>query len=101
VLNGDDVITQESLERGIAVINWMWQHVARMVPGWGATMQGRIEEKIQRVLREKGPMKRWKLHGQTSNRAWSTADVNLMLDALYKSGAIAIDASGIVSLRNE
>jgi hypothetical protein len=100
VLNGDQMLSWSHLERGIAIIDWMWEHVARMVPGWGTTIPGRIEEKVLRVLRERGPMKRWKLHGQVSNRSWSTKDVNVVIEALYKGGAIGIDANGVVGLRD-
>jgi hypothetical protein len=93
VLNGDQVITRDNLERGIAFIDWMWAHVARMVPGWGSTLHGQLEHRIVQVLKEQGPMKQWRLSQLVSNKA--------MRDALVSTGVIAIDAAGVVGLRND
>jgi hypothetical protein len=102
VLNGDQVITRDNLERGIAFIDWMWAHVARMVPGWGSTLHGQLEHRIVQVLKEQGPMKQWRLSQLVSNkRKWSATDIKAMRDALVSTGVIAIDAAGVVGLRND
>lgn len=101
VLAGESEITRTALEQGIAVVDWMWTHVARMLPGWGGTVFGRIESKITQLLTDRGPTKRRVLTQYCRSRTWSTADFNAALDAMVKSGAIHIDATGVVGFRND
>lgn len=102
VLNGDQLITQDHLEKGIAVIEWMWAHVIRMVPSWGSTTHGRLEAKFLQTLEERGPMKRRDLTRSCSNRRkWSSMDMKQVLEALMSNGVIHIDSTGMVGLRND
>ena len=101
VLNGDQVITLESLQRAIAIIDWMWQHVARLVPSWGGTIHGKIEAKVTQLLTDRGPLPRRTLTQYCRSRTWGTADLNTVLEAMYKGGLLMIDSSGTVSLRHE
>ena len=101
VQNGDQMITQQHLEQGIAVVEWMWGHVARMVPGWGSTTLGRLEGRVIRVLTERGTVSKRTLVSNCSNpRHWTTRDINDVIDALVRAGTIAADASGMVSVRD-
>jgi len=101
VLNGDQMLTQHHLELGIAVVEWMWLHVRRMLPTWGGTVPGRIEAKITQYLIQHGPTNKRKLRQYCRARTWSTADFNSALDAMYKGGLVGIDANGVVGLRGD
>lgn len=101
ILNGDQVIDQRHLEVGIAVIAWMRDQVARMLPGWGGTMQGRIEAKVIQFLTDHGAVKRKVLTQYCRSRTWSTHDLNMAVDAMCKSGILGIDSAGMVGLRDD
>lgn len=102
VLNGDQVITLESLHTGIAIIDWMWEHVARLVPSWGGTIHGKIEAKVTQFLTDRGgSTARRDISRYCKSRIWGTTDLNVVLDAMHKAGLVVIDAHGTVSLRHD
>jgi hypothetical protein len=101
VLSGEHVITREILERAITIVEWMWNHVSRLLPGWGGTLHGRIEAKITQELNDRGPTKKRVLTQYCRSRTWSTQDFNAALEAMYKAGLIHIDANGTVGFRND
>jgi hypothetical protein len=101
VLNGDLLITRDVLERAVAIVDWMWSHVSRLLPGWGGTLAGRIEAKITQELTDRGPTKKRVLTQYCRSRTWSTQDFNAAVEAMYKAGLIHIDANGTVGFRND
>jgi hypothetical protein len=102
VLNGDQVITRESIETAIAIIDWMWAHVARLVPSWGGTIHGKIEAKVTQFLADRGgTASRRDITQYCRSRTWGTTDLNTVVEAMLKAGLINIDARGIVSVRHD
>ena len=98
VLDGCPALTADHLSRAVAIIDWMWVHVERMLPGWGGTLQGRIEAKVTQFLTDRGPVKRAVITQYCKSRTWSTDDLNRAVEAMVRGGAIVVDPSGVVAL---
>jgi hypothetical protein len=101
VLDGEHLLTRAHLERGIALIEWMWGHVARMLPEWGGVKDGRIEAKILKLLTERGPMRKRDLQSYCKSRTWGPVDFHRVFDAMVHNTVLGVDAKGVVVIRND
>lgn len=99
VLNGDDVIGEEHLRISTDVVEWAWQQVRPMLPGWGSSPLAKLEQRIMAVLSDRGPMKRKTITALCSNpRRWTTQDIKRTVDALLDNGVVRLDSQGVIGL---
>lgn len=93
-LDGAREIELRHLESGIAFVEWSWSHTQQLMQTWGATFWTQIEERIQAVLRKRGPMKRRDLTNQCRNRKWGSREFAQVLEAMIRNGTVAVDLEG-------
>jgi hypothetical protein len=101
VTDGARAVGLQHLEPAIAAVDWMWRHVARLMPTWGGRIDTLIEERMVAVLSRRGPMRRRDLQIQCSNRRWSGTDFARVFDAAVKNGRIVVDPFGTVALAED
>lgn len=101
VADAASAIQLAHLEAAIAVIDWMWRHVQRLMATWGGNLQREIEQRIIEVLTKQGPMKRWQLQAKCSNRRWSAKDFSGALRALMETESVIADGAGYVAINPE
>lgn len=84
----------EHLEPAIAFVEWSWRHTQQMMKNWGSTIDNQIETRIERVLTDRGPMKRRILQGYVRGRKFGTKDFGMVLDSMIKNGTVEQDPEG-------
>jgi hypothetical protein len=94
-------IQLDHLEAGIAVVEWMWRQLERLIPHWGRTIDGQIEERIRGFLQREGPLRRRQLQMWCGSRKWSGTEFARVLEAMVKNGAVLIDPTGVVMLNDD
>ncbi|MGB3327547.1 MAG: DUF3987 domain-containing protein [Thermomicrobiales bacterium] len=84
------VITVAHVDAAIALIEWQWRQVVKMLPTWGSQKESRIENRIVDVLRTYGPyLRKREIQRRCSNpRQWSTLDFNRVFDAMLRNEQI-------------
>ncbi len=99
VINGDHVITEEHLRVSTEIVEWIWQQVQPMLPGWGSSPLAKLEQRVIFVLSTRGGMKRKLITAQCSNpRRWTTQDIKRTVDALLDNGVIVLDSQGVIHI---
>ena len=90
VSDASPVIRLDHIEAAIALVEWQWQGVVRMLPTWGAQKESRIEQRIIEVIRKHGPfLTRRQIQSKCSNPSkWTTLDFNRVFEGMEKSGQI-------------
>lgn len=98
VTDGAQAVQLVHLETAIALVDWMWVGVKRLMREWGVTRDVQIENRIIDTLERKGPMKRRALQQLCSNRKWSAREFVAAFEAMVKNGTIVTDQAGLVGL---
>ena len=90
VSDASPVIRLDHIEAAIALVEWQWQGVVRMLPTWGAQKESRIEQRIIEAFRKHGPfLTRRQIQSKCSNPSkWTTLDFNRVFEGMEKSGQI-------------
>lgn len=90
VTDASPVITLDHIEAAIALVEWQWKGVTRMLPSWGAQKESRIEQRIIEVLRLHGPkLKKRDIQQKCRYPSkWTTLDFNRVFEGMEKSGLL-------------
>jgi hypothetical protein len=67
-----------------------------MMKTWGTPVFNQIEARIERVLVDRGPMKRRVLQGHARGRKYGAREFAQVVDAMLKNGTIEADAEGVL-----
>ena len=84
-----DAISVEHLDAGIATVEWMWRNLVRLIPGWGRSPEGRIEERVKELLLRNGAMK--KRDVQQRCRQADAATFNKVVKSMVENGVVEVD----------
>lgn len=101
VTDRSDAVYLRHMQPAIAFVEWMWDNLQILMKTWGISNFSHIQQRIEQVLRERGPLKRRTLSQACSNRRWNIAEFNAVLASLQRSDRVLIDPHGTVSLPNE
>lgn len=93
-----DAIEWRHIEAAIALVEWSWGMVQKMMQAWGARDERYLEDRIVSVLQNRGPMTRRQLQMRCGSRKWTGKDFALAMEWMRKNDTITIDASGVISL---
>jgi hypothetical protein len=96
ISEGAQTISLRHIEPAIALVDWMWGNVRRLMADWGVTPGAQLENRIIDVLERRGPMRRRDLQRACSNRKWTGSDFAKALDSMLKNGTVAVSAEGFV-----
>lgn len=101
ITDGAKAIEAVHLEAAIALVDWMWEQVQRLLAQWGIGIDSQIENRILDVLSHTGPLKKRDLQRKCSNRKWSAADFDRVFRAMQNNQTIGFDEEGKVGLRDD
>src|SRR5690349_23316180 len=98
VCDGADEVTDSNLESAMALVDWMWGHLCKMIKTWGADPSLVIEERIISVLKKFGAQKRRDLLNRSKRQKIKTAVWNETFKAMRESGTLYVDPAGLIHL---
>jgi len=97
VMSGSKHVTDEHMEIGIAIGDWSWSHVRKMLPTWGESKDSEMERKIMEKLEQRGPMTKRQLQQYTGNRM-GPGVFSRIIKSMVENGDIVVGDGNIVAL---
>ena len=97
VMSGSKHVTDEHMEIGVAIGDWSWGHVRRMLPTWGESKDAEMERKIMERLDQRGPMTKRQLQQYTGNRLGPGVFARI-IKSMIENGDIVVGDDNIVGL---
>lgn len=91
VTDGAREIGRRHIEPAIALIDWMWSQVRRLMREWGVTKDIKLENRIFTTLEQRGALTRRDLQRRVGGRQWSAREFAMSVDSMLKNGTIAFD----------
>lgn len=91
-------IQLEHFDAAIAFVEWCWLHTKEMLKEWGVSPMNAIEVRVEKVLRDNGPMKRRDLQRKCNSKKWSATDFAKVLEAMVRNGTVVLDPEGLHAL---
>lgn len=82
-----EFVEARHLEAALAIIDWMWNCVQMMLPGWGVSNERKIEERILTVLRQRQPMKTSTLTTYVRGR-WTYREIMGAINSMLSANVI-------------
>lgn len=79
----------EHIESAIALGDWMWECVRRLLPTWGTTPERKIEERMLTVLQQRQPIEK-RILTQYVRGKWTSREVAQVLKSLSDTGQITL-----------
>jgi hypothetical protein len=96
--DGAGEIDLRHLEPAIAFVEWSWLHTRELMKGWGVGLWSQVENRIEQVLTDRGPMERRRLQSYSKGRKWSSREFAQVLDAMLKNGQVVADPEGVLAI---
>lgn len=98
---GAGQIEERHLDPAFAFVEWCWEHTRELMRGWGIGVWSQIEERIEKVLRDRGPMSRRQLQQLCRGRRWSSREFTMVLEPMIRNGTVEADVTGQLSWGGE
>ena len=96
VISGAQSISADHMEIGIAIGDWSWEHVRRMLPTWGESKDAEMERKILERLHQT-PMTKRQLQQYTGNRL-GPGVFSRIIKSMVENGDIVLGEGNMVAL---
>jgi len=100
VTDGAKKVGANHIETGIAISDWSWDHVKRMIPTWGESKDAEMERKIIDRLSQRGPMTKRQLQQYVGNRLGPGIFARI-IKSMVENGDIVVGDGNMVSLASE
>lgn len=89
VSDGAQEIDYPHMHAAIALCDWMWDCIARMMPGWGVSDDRKIEERILAVLDQRQPITKRDLNRYVRGK-WTAREFASVFRAMKENHQIAV-----------
>ena len=101
VADGALEVDAEHLRAGIDLVDWSWSILRHEVGGWGAGDEVQLERRVEAVLRQHGPMKKWRLQASCKRASWPQSLFHRVVDSMVRNGALQRNADDMVWLTED
>jgi hypothetical protein len=91
-------IQLSQLDAAIAFVEWSWLHTREMLKDWGTSPINALEVRIEKVLRENGPLRKRDLQMKSKSRKWGATDFQKVIRAMVDNGTMVVDPEGYHAL---
>jgi hypothetical protein len=94
ITDGERYMDVHHLEAAIALVEWSWENVRRLMRLWGVSVAHKLEDRILTVLRQRGNLTKRELQQQCSSRLWTRVEFAKVVDSLHRAEVIEFKDGG-------
>jgi hypothetical protein len=96
VLEQANAVELTHLEAAIALVEWSWFHMRRLIPTWGEFPEAKLQRLILEILRRKGPLTRRKTQQSIGHRL-GPGTFARVVKAMLENGELLTHNDGTIS----
>jgi hypothetical protein len=100
VLEQANAVELKHLEAAIALVEWSWEHMRRLIPTWGEFPDAKLQRLIVEILHRKGPLTRRKCQQSIGHRL-GPGKFAAVVKAMLENGELIAHPDGTISVPND